>query len=127
MNRPKNAAFAAVLMLCLAGAAFGAHKNPCVGRIMKSSKGKTLLETGDTVTIVFRKNRSVPAGTRLTAYRVAPDLMNTKTDAESEKRTEDKLGTLEILKLDGKWYASAKVVLVLGDLEPGCLVKPEAR
>lgn len=125
MNRSVSAALSALMFVSMAAAAHGARKNPCVGKILKSAGGKTLLEAGDSVTIVFKKNRSLSVGTRLTAYRMSPDLMNTRTDSEREKRIEEKLGTIEILKLDGEWYALGNVVLVLGDLEPGSLLKPE--
>ena len=125
MNRSKNAALAAFLILSLAGAALGARKDPCVGKILKSGGDKALLETGDKVTIVFKKNRSLPAGTRLTAYKITPDLMNTRADADKEKRIEVEVGTVEIVRLNGVWRAVGRVVGVTGDLEPGTLLRPE--
>ncbi|OGR89014.1 MAG: hypothetical protein A3A86_02875 [Elusimicrobia bacterium RIFCSPLOWO2_01_FULL_60_11] len=127
MNISMRAALAALALTLASGAGHaGTAKDASVGRILKSSAGKSIMETGDKVTVLFKKGGSARPGSRFTVYKVAIDLMNTPSDSDREAKKEVEVGTVEIVELKGSRRAVGKVTRVMGDFEPGNLLKPEA-
>ena len=125
MNIFKRAALCAVTLTLASGFLHaGAGKDAPLGRILKSSAGKSILEAEDRVTVIFKKAGLARLGSRFTVYKVTADLM--KGGSESEPMAHNEVGTLEVVELKGDRRAVAKVILVTGDLEPGDLLKREA-
>ena len=128
MKIPVRAALAVLTLLLASGTgSAGAAKEVPVGRILKSSAGRSVMETGDRATLLFKKGVSAPPGSRFTVYKVTDDLMNTPQSSDREAKTAVELGTVEVVESKGSRRAIGKMIRVTGDIEPGSLLKREAQ